>query len=207
MQRLIFDNLCDLGRIFVRIDLREARVFKSAESRMTPSKSNMICSIGETARAEDYDWVILGASHAMTLDFADFNAVMESDTGLRILNLAGPGTGPLYNEFVLAHFFRELRMRNVLYVLDSFAFYDRTRNEERFSDTKLLSRTPFDLALAQDFVRSTLVDGVEPQQDAPGKPACECLSRTRCRGTSSVSGPPSVPRSPAAETRGCGSQE
>ncbi len=117
----------------------------------------------ETSETRDFDWVILGASHAMPLDFADFNAVMERDTGLKILNLAGPGTGPLYNSFVLEHFIREHKTRNVLYVLDSFAFYDRSWNEDRFSDAKLLSRTPFDPALAQEFVRYTLTGGVDPR--------------------------------------------
>ena len=54
-----------------------------------------------TVQDEPVDWVILGASHAMPLDFADFNAQMESETRLRILNLAAPGAGPLYNRFVL----------------------------------------------------------------------------------------------------------
>src|ERR1019366_1023224 len=59
-----------------------------------------------TAEARDYDWVILGASHAMPFDFADFNALMQRETGLRILNLAAQGTGPLYNRFVIEHFLR-----------------------------------------------------------------------------------------------------
>src|SRR5690606_3488693 len=70
----------------------------------------------------EVDWVILGASHAMPLDFADFNAVMERETGLRIVNLAAQGTGPLYNRFALEQFLETHRTANVLYVLDSFAF-------------------------------------------------------------------------------------
>jgi hypothetical protein len=116
-----------------------------------------------TAEARDFDWIVLGASHAMPLDFADFNAIMEGETGLRMLNLAGPGTGPLYTGFVLEHFFREHRTRNVLYVLDSFAFHDRSWNEDRFSDAKLLSRTPFDPALAQSLFRYTWTEGVDPR--------------------------------------------
>jgi hypothetical protein len=96
-----------------------------------------------------FDWVILGASHAMPLDFADFNAQMERETRLRILNLAAPGAGPLYNRFVLEDFLRAHRARNLLYVVDSFAFYSRTWNEERFADAKLLRRTPFDPAIAR----------------------------------------------------------
>jgi hypothetical protein len=101
-----------------------------------------------TAREGDFDWVILGASHAMTLDFADFNAWLERDSGQRILNLAGPGTGPLYNRFVLEHALERRRARNVLYVADGFAFYSRAWNEERFADAKLLRRTPFEPAIA-----------------------------------------------------------
>ena len=114
------------------------------------------------ATTEDraFDWVILGASHAMPLDFADFNAQMERETGLRILNLATPGTGPLYNRFVLERFFRRHRTRRVLYVLDSFAFYSARWNEDRFADAKLLRRTPFDPALAWQLARYSLNDGV-----------------------------------------------
>ena len=75
----------------------------------------------DTARPS-YDWVILGASHAMPLDFDDANAEIENATGQKILNLAGPGAGPLYNRFVLEHFLTTRRTRSVLYVVDSFAF-------------------------------------------------------------------------------------
>jgi len=114
-----------------------------------------------TAREVTFDWVILGASHAMPLDFDDFNARMERDLGLRILNLAAPGAGPLYNRFVLEGFLREHRGRNLLYVVDSFAFYSRTWNEDRFADAKLLRRTPLQAATARslrDYVRHEGVD-------------------------------------------------
>ena len=113
------------------------------------------------AQDSTVDWVILGASHAMPLDFADFNARMQGETGLRIVNLASPGTGPLYNRFVLEHFLRAHRGKNVLYVVDSFAFYSRNWNEERFADAKLLRRTPLDPAIAAllwDYVRDEGVD-------------------------------------------------
>ena len=116
-----------------------------------------------TAEAHDYDWVILGASHAMPLDFADFNAQMQRETGLRILNLAAPGTGPLYNRFVLEHFLRAHRTRNLLYVVDSFAFYSRTWNEDRFADAKLSGARRSSRRIARllwDYVRH---DGVDPR--------------------------------------------
>ncbi len=107
------------------------------------------------------DWVILGASHAMPLDFADFNAQMQQATGQRIVNLAAPGAGPLYNRFAFEHFLREHRARNLLYVVDSFAFYSRTWNEDRFADAKLLRRTPFDPALARSLCSYSTNEGVD----------------------------------------------
>ena len=114
-----------------------------------------------TAQHDTVDWVILGASHAMPLDFADFNAQMERETRLKILNLAAPGAGPLYNRFVFEHFLRAHRARNLLYVVDSFAFYARSWNEERFADAKLLRRTPFEPAIAARLWDYALREGVD----------------------------------------------
>src|SRR5665647_1082025 len=91
-----------------------------------------------TSEVKAFDWVILGASHAMPLDFADFNGLMQEQTGLKIINLASPGTGPLYNRFVLEAFLRNHQTKQVLYIADSFAFCSRTWNEDRFGDAKLL---------------------------------------------------------------------
>lgn len=117
----------------------------------------------ETARNDAYDWVILGASHAMPLDFADFEAHMEKETGLKILNLASPGTGPLYNRFVFEYFLRRHKAARVLYVLDSFAFYSPAWNEDRFADSKLLARTPFKPAIAWQLAQYSLKEGVDPR--------------------------------------------
>lgn len=140
-----------------------AGLYFAAERLMLHSgRSNPFFKIA-TTRDSAVDWVILGASHAMPLDFADFNAQMQRETGLRILNLAAPGTGPLYNRFVLEHFLRAHRAKNVLYVVDSFAFYSRSWNEARFADAKLLGRTPLDPAIAGlllDYVRH---EGVDPR--------------------------------------------
>jgi hypothetical protein len=106
------------------------------------------------------DWVVLGASHAMPLDFADMNGIIRRKTGLKIINLAAPGTGPLYNRFVFEHFLREHRTANVVYVVDAFAFYSRTWNEERFADAKLLARTPMETAIAASLWRAVRNDGV-----------------------------------------------
>jgi hypothetical protein len=114
-----------------------------------------------TAETPDYDWVILGASHAMPLDFGDFNALMQRETGLRILNLAAQGTGPVYNRFVLEQFLRAHHTRNLLYVVDSFAFTSRAWNEDRFADAKLIRGTPFAPALARLMANYVRRDGVD----------------------------------------------
>jgi hypothetical protein len=150
--------------LFIAIGLAlYAGVYYAAERLMVHTgHSNPFFKI-TTAQDRTFDWVILGASHAMPLDFSDFNAQMERETKLTILNLAAPGAGPLYNRFVLDHFLRTRRARNLLYVVDSFAFYSRTWNEERFVDAKLLRRTPFDPAIARrlwDYERHEGVDGL-----------------------------------------------
>lgn len=117
----------------------------------------------QQAQERTLDWVILGASHAMPLDFADFNAWLQAETRLRILNLASPGTGPLYNRFVLEEFLREHHARNVLYVADAFAFYSRAWNEERFADAKLLARTPFAAPVAGRLWHYARHEGVDPR--------------------------------------------
>ena len=143
-------RLANSALTFIAIGLAlYAGLFCAAERLMVrTAHSNSFFKIA-TAQKDPVDWVILGASHAMPLDFGDFNAGMERETGLRILNLAAPGAGPLYNRFVLEHFLQDHRARNLLYVVDSFAFYSQTWNEERFGDTKLLRRTPFEPAIAR----------------------------------------------------------
>ena len=115
----------------------------------------------ETSRGQRFDWVILGASHAMVLDFSDFNARMEQRTGLHILNLASIGTGPVFNRFVLEHFLQRAKARNVLYVLDSFTFYSRTWNEDRFTDAKLQRGTPSDPDILRLLWRYSRRSGVD----------------------------------------------
>jgi hypothetical protein len=114
-----------------------------------------------TTDRQEFDWVILGASHAMPFDFAGVNASIETGTGQRILNLAGPGTGPLYNRFVLEQFLQTHRTASVLYVADSFAFQSRSWNEDRFLDSKLLGRTPLDASQARRLLRYVVAEGVD----------------------------------------------
>jgi hypothetical protein len=140
-----------------------AGLYCAAEQLMLrTAHSNAFFKIA-TVQNDPVDWIILGASHAMPLDFADFNDAMERETGQRILNLAAPGAGPLYNRFVLEHFLREHRARNLLYVADAFAFYSRTWNEERFADAKLLRRTPFEPAIAWRLGDYARREGVDPR--------------------------------------------
>jgi hypothetical protein len=116
-----------------------------------------------TSEVKAFDWVILGASHAMPLDFADFNSQMQRETGLKIINLASPGTGPLYNRFVLEAFLRDHSAKNVLYVADSFSFYSRIWNEDRFGDAKLLRATPFDPETAWLLLQYSRRESVDPR--------------------------------------------
>ncbi|HEY7457678.1 MAG TPA: hypothetical protein VH765_02895 [Xanthobacteraceae bacterium] len=150
--------------LFIAIGLAiYAGVYYAAEWLVyRTGKSNPFFKIASTERVE-FDWLILGASHAMPLDFADFNTRIERETGLRTINLATPGTGPLYNRFVLENFLREHRIRNLLYVVDSFAFYATEWNEGRFMDAKLLRRTPFKLPIAESLYRYIRYEGVDPR--------------------------------------------
>lgn len=155
----------DLGKsalLFVAIGLLlYAGTHYAAERLMyRTGDSNPFFKIA-TAADRPYNWVILGASHAMPLDFEDFNAIMEGETGLRILNLASPGTGPLYNRFVLERFLQRHRTASLLYVLDSFAFYSRTWNEDRFADAKLLRRTPLEPAITRLLLDYSLHERVD----------------------------------------------
>jgi len=54
-----------------------------------------------TTDVKAFDRVILGASHAMPLDLADFNSVMQGETGLKIINLTSPGNRVLLGTTVI----------------------------------------------------------------------------------------------------------
>lgn len=114
-------------------------------------------------RETGVDWVVLGASHAMPLDFEGVNAGLERASGRRIVQLAGPGTGPLYNRFVLEKFLQRHTARHLLYAVDAFAFHSRTWNEDRFADAKLVRRTPWEPATAALLARFVRDEGVDPR--------------------------------------------
>ncbi|MGB3390136.1 MAG: SGNH/GDSL hydrolase family protein [Pseudaminobacter sp.] len=99
----------------------------------------------------------------MSLDFDGFNGLMEQESGLKILKLAAPGTGPLYQRLVLEYFLREHRTRAILYVADGFAFRSPMWNEERIADPKLLGRTPLRPALFGLLWSHVLHESVDPR--------------------------------------------
>lgn len=115
-----------------------------------------------TAERAAYDWIVLGASHAMPLDFQDFGARIEAETGRTVLNLAATGTGPLYHRFVAERYFANHKTGAVLVVVDSFGFYSAQWNEERFGDRDLLARTPLDMTTLALYARY-MAEGVDPR--------------------------------------------
>lgn len=103
----------------------------------------------KTAPYQTYDHVILGASHAAVFDYADMNAQLEEMTGARILNLSTLGGGITVNRLLLDYFLARHETGNVVYFLDSFAFYSPEWNEERVKGVELYQRAPFDPVLAR----------------------------------------------------------
>lgn len=96
-----------------------------------------------------YDYVILGASHAAALGYQDMTARLEALTQKKIVNLALVGGGVRVSRLIFDYFLARHRTHGLVYVVDSFAFYARTWNEERLQDTRLFLRAPFDSSLVQ----------------------------------------------------------
>jgi hypothetical protein len=107
-----------------------------------------------TAPLAEYDYLILGASHAAVFDFDDMNQRLEDLTGARILNLSVVGGGVVVNRLLLDYFLERRRAGALVYVVDSFAFYSSEWNERRLDDARLFQRAPFDPALARLLLRS-----------------------------------------------------
>jgi hypothetical protein len=97
----------------------------------------------------EYDFVILGASHAMPFDFEDMNARLEQMTGTHILNLSMTGSGVVPNRLLLDYFSAKHSTRSVVYILDSFIFHSPEWNERRLDDSQLYARAPFDPTLGR----------------------------------------------------------
>ena len=113
------------------------------------------------AGAEPYDVLILGASHAMPLDFDGMNVHVEALAHGRVLNLAAQGTGPIYQGFALDEFLRRHRARRVIYAVDGFAFRARDWNEDRLSDPGLLAHTPLSPGTARHLGSYVVHEGVD----------------------------------------------
>lgn len=114
------------------------------------------------AEPDGLDWLILGASHAMPLDFQGFGDRIAEVTGQRALNLAVPGTGPLYHRFLAERFFATHRAAGVLVVVDSFSFRSPQWNEDRFADSGLIARMPPDRIALALYLRH-LRHGIDPR--------------------------------------------
>ncbi len=108
---------------------------------------NRFFMIASTAPGQ-FDTVILGASHAMPLGYADFNDRLEAASGGRVMNLAIEGAGVVPNRLVLDYFFTRHKTKQVAFFVDSFAFYSPQWNEDRLDDA-LVARAPFDPALVE----------------------------------------------------------
>lgn len=109
-----------------------------------------------TAPHAQYDHVILGASHAAAFDYEDMNAQLEGMTNKKILNLSNVGAGIIVNRVMLEYFLTAHRTKTVIYVIDSFAFYAREWNENRFQDARLFARAPFDSSLVPILLRNSV---------------------------------------------------
>jgi hypothetical protein len=115
-----------------------------------------------TARQPVYDFVILGASHAMPLGFEDVNEHLARAAGGSVINLSIEGGGIIPARFMLEYFLANHDAKKVVYVLDSFVFYSRQWNEERINDPNLVKRAPFDIALMACLWRHTYTRGLIP---------------------------------------------
>lgn len=104
------------------------------------------------APPQTFDFAILGASHAMPLSYGEFNEVMEAESGGSVMNLSIEGAGILPNRLVLDYFLQRHRAHNVIFFLDSFAFYSPQWNEDRL-DSGLLARAPLDIDLVATLAR------------------------------------------------------
>lgn len=112
------------------------------------------------ARGGEFDWVVLGASHALPLAFGGVPERLEAETGQRMIVLAEVGAGPLYSDFLLRQALADLRPRRLLYVADSFAFRSPRWNEERVADRKLLRTTPLRSSTLATMAGLVLTEGV-----------------------------------------------
>ena len=115
------------------------------------------------ARGAQVDWLVLGASHALPLEYGDVPGRLDAETGQSMLVLAEIGAGPLYNRLVLDHALHDLEARQVLLVLDDFAFHASQWNEDRVAERSLLRQMPYRLTTARRMAGMVLREGVDPR--------------------------------------------
>lgn len=108
------------------------------------------------------DWVVLGASHALPLTYADVPGQLQADSGQSMAVLAEVGAGPLYGSFVFRQAMKDISPRHLLYVVDAFAFAAEDWNEARITDRKLLRETPLRLSTARIMARLAVRHGTDP---------------------------------------------
>ena len=119
-------------------------IYVTAEiNTLDSSLRNRLFMINTAPQAE-YDYVIVGASHAMPFGFESMNERLETMTNASIINLSIEGGGPIPARFLIDYFLADHKPKSVLYMIDSFAFYSEQWNEVRIDDPELLARAPLD---------------------------------------------------------------
>lgn len=109
--------------------------------------------------------LVLGASHALPLEYQDMRQEVEERLGRPVRVLAMPGAGVVPNALVMDYYLREhgaAHLGAVAYLVDSFAFYDAEWNEDRLGDEGLWQKAPFDPQLVAALARSVVAHDVAP---------------------------------------------
>ena len=90
------------------------------------------------------DWIILGASHALPLGFAEIPDHVRSRTGKSTLTLAIAGGGPFTWRVIAERYFADHTAESMLIILDEFGFADARWNGKRLGDADVLPKIPAD---------------------------------------------------------------
>ena len=101
------------------------------------------------------DWIVLGASHAMPLGFADMPDQIAARTGKTVLPLGMTGGGPLIWRLIAERYFVDHSTGAVLIVLDDFGFADPRWNIGRMADVDVLAKIPADWKTVAVFAAAT----------------------------------------------------
>lgn len=139
-----------------------AAIYVTAEIIVHDSSLKNRLFMINTAPSTEYDYVIVGASHAMPFEFEDMNERLEQSTNASIINLSIEGGGPVPARFLIDYFIAGHSPKNVLYMIDSFAFYSNQWNEVRIDDPELIARAPFDWDLLSTMWKYPSTRGLIP---------------------------------------------